>query len=93
MDSSRTALANSFRQSVMHKARRLDEQDSNSYLKFLWALPEYTPAPGAHWCDLSDDCWIWDLPEKVEKSQTGSPLGLAPTRPSHCNQWHRELFR
>jgi hypothetical protein len=48
---------------VMHKARRPDEQDSNWYLEFLRALPEYTPTPGAHRCDLSDDCWIWDLPE------------------------------
>jgi hypothetical protein len=38
----------SFRQFVMHKARRPDEQDSNWYLEFLRALPEYTSAPGAH---------------------------------------------
>ena len=35
----------SFRQFVMHKARRPDEQDFNWYLEFLRALPEYMPAP------------------------------------------------
>ena len=35
----------SFRQFVMHKARRPDEQDSNWYLEFLRALPEYRLEP------------------------------------------------